>query len=299
MRQMTNKLKVLSFLLVLFAGILTTTKVWAAETVSGSCGNVSWVLDTGGVMTFSGTGEMDMSGVFLDTSWEMYKDDIVSIVIGDGVTNIAGYAFYSCTNLTSVTIPDSVASIEGSAFSNCTSLTSVDLGNSVTDIGAQAFVFCTSLTKVTLPSTVENIGPDAFYGCSALADVYYGGSESDWSGISIETDNEPLTEATIHYNNGVTAAAAEAVQNGWSLDGIGWRYCYSNGVYATNTWMQDTDGCWYYFDETGYMATGWIEYNGNWYYCDANGNPSGAMVTGSKVIDGVTYSFDESGAWIQ
>ena len=39
------------------------------------------------------------------------------------------------------------------------------------------------------------------------------------------------------------------------------------------------------------MVTGWVLDGGSWYYLDA----SGAMVTGSRVIDGVSYVFDPSG----
>ena len=39
------------------------------------------------------------------------------------------------------------------------------------------------------------------------------------------------------------------------------------------------------------MTTGWITWNGRTYYCE----PSGAMVTGNRNIDGVNYYFDASG----
>ena len=44
------------------------------------------------------------------------------------------------------------------------------------------------------------------------------------------------------------------------------------------------------------MKTGWIDWNGQKYYCNADGTPSGAMVTGENMIDGALYIFDESGA---
>ncbi len=127
-------------------------------------------------------------------------------------------------------------------------------------------------------------------------------SDSSWSDYSdcqyIDKDSSPSSSSTSG-GPGTTTATTAVVQAGWTLDNTGWRYRYANGLYPMNSWMQDTDGCWYYFNESGYMKTGWIEYNGNWYYCDANGSPFGVMVTGSKVIDGATYNFDASGAWIQ
>ena len=39
--------------------------------------------------------------------------------------------------------------------------------------------------------------------------------------------------------------------------------------------------------------TGWVNLGGVWYYL----GPDGAMLTGTQVINGRTYTFDESGAW--
>ena len=39
------------------------------------------------------------------------------------------------------------------------------------------------------------------------------------------------------------------------------------------------------------MVTGWLPYAGSWYYLE----DSGAMVTGTRVIEGREYSFDATG----
>ena len=58
-----------------------------------------------------------------------------------------------------------------------------------------------------IPKSVISIGRGAFDYSYSLKDVYYGGSESDWANISIynnkddDYDNEPLLNATIHYNS--------------------------------------------------------------------------------------------------
>jgi hypothetical protein len=44
------------------------------------------------------------------------------------------------------------------------------------------------LKKVFLPNTLKEIGEDVFSGCSALEDIYYQGSEDEWSKISSATD---------------------------------------------------------------------------------------------------------------
>lgn len=58
---------------------------------------------------------------------------------GKKVTEIGGYAFDGCTELTSITIPDSVTDIGTGAFYNCTSLKSVTIPTSVTSIGIETF----------------------------------------------------------------------------------------------------------------------------------------------------------------
>jgi hypothetical protein len=54
------------------------------------------------------------------------------------------------TNLVSVEIGDCVTEIGDNAFTNCTSLTSCTIGSGVTTIGYTAFTNCTSLTSITI-----------------------------------------------------------------------------------------------------------------------------------------------------
>ena len=84
------------------------------------------------------------------------------VVIPDGVTSIAGTAFFNCTSLSSVTIPNSVTSIGRSAFNNCKSLTSIAIPDSVTSIGDYAFYNCTSLTSIVIPNSVRKIDKYTF-----------------------------------------------------------------------------------------------------------------------------------------
>ena len=56
---------------------------------------------------------------------------------------------------------------------------------------------------------------------------------------------------------------------GWYQDEGGWHYIMKNGRYAGATWIQDTDGKWYYINIGTYMETDDITPDG--YYVDANG----------------------------
>ena len=125
---------------------------------------------------------------------------LIDITIPNGVTYISQQAFSNCSSLTNITIPDSVTCIGRSAFSDCIGLTNVTIPNSVTIINPQAFSGCSSLTSITIPDSVTTIYYETFLDCTNLTDVYYTGSESEWNSISIGHSNDPLTNATIHYN---------------------------------------------------------------------------------------------------
>ena len=154
----------------------------AAATIvdSGNCGNnVTYTLDSDGLLTISGKGSM------YGYSWKSDEDDedkyvttapwgskkLTQVVISDGVTSIGEDAFYGCTGLTSITIPDSVTSIGEGAFAYCTGLTSVTIPDSVTSIDVGAFSYCSSLTSITIPGSVTSIGDRAFRDCTGLTSI--------------------------------------------------------------------------------------------------------------------------------
>ena len=83
---------------------------------SGTCGtNVSWTL-SGGTLTISGSGKMVEWQSSSVVPWSVYINDIRTVVIESGITNIGRAAFYNASNLTSVTIPSTVTAISASAF---------------------------------------------------------------------------------------------------------------------------------------------------------------------------------------
>lgn len=201
------KKRIFNFVLavLMIASLLPATALAADVVASGTCGaegngsNLIWTLDSEGVLTISGSGDMHDCGSS-DAPWYGSRSMVKSAVIADGVTSIGVYVFCECRSLTSVTIPDSVTSIGDGAFASCTSLTSVTIPDGVTSIGEQAFYYCTSLTSVTILNGVTSIGSYAFVGCTSLTDVYYAGSEAQWKAIQISYGNDALLNANIHYN---------------------------------------------------------------------------------------------------
>nr|WP_315033419.1 hypothetical protein [uncultured Lachnoanaerobaculum sp.] len=88
----------------------------------------------------------------------------------------------------------------------------------------------------------------------------------------------------------------------WINDAKGWWYKEPNGSYPKSTWKQiDYNGVknWYYFDEQGYMATGWKLINDKWYYMYENtekGHIKGSMAYSTKIGE---YKIGIDGAWIK
>lgn len=95
------------------------------------------------------------------------NEDLIKVVLKDGVEKIGREAFAQQENLFSVTLSDALTEIGGSAFQSCNALTSIDLPDSLTTIGGSAFG-STHLTSVTLPNSVTDVGASAFFNCSRL-----------------------------------------------------------------------------------------------------------------------------------
>ena len=161
--------------------------------LSGTCGdNLTWTLESG-TLTISGTGDMT-DFAYGEAPWFDLHNDIKTVVIGEGVTGVGSYAFYTssglftfsqasfpgsltrlgeyafgnCNNLTSVTLPGGVQ-IGNWAFSNCDGLEKLTIGSGSTVIGEDAFVACTGLKEVTVGSGLTTIGSEAFGMCTSLA----------------------------------------------------------------------------------------------------------------------------------
>lgn len=192
MKKTITMLFALFVLCIIFC--LTTSEVEAATIDSGTCGtNLTWVLDSEGILTISGTGAMTNWSTYSSVPWYSNNTSVETVVICSGVTSIGKYAFYFCTRLTTVTIPDSVTTIGSYAFKGCTGLTSVTIPDSVTTIGSSAFSGCSGLKSMTLPfvgktrktasSTYQYpfgyiFGSSSYTGGTEIVQFYYGASTS-------------------------------------------------------------------------------------------------------------------------
>ncbi len=209
----------------------------STATASGTCGdNVTWSLADDGVLTISGTGNMNNFGSY-NQPWNPSMNAITKVVIENGVTSIGNSAFNGCSNLISVTIPEGVTSIGNSAFNGCRKLASVELPNSLTTIDYSAFNSCSSLTSVTIPAKVTTINNNVFYNCTSLTSVTIPASvtrigSSAFSGCSSLTSvTIPESVKTINSNVFKDCTSLASVTIPASVTSIG-NYAFSgcNGL---------------------------------------------------------------------
>lgn len=128
--------------------------------------------------------------------------------------------------------------------------------------------------------------------------------------------NAGTASVTITGTGGYRGAATTTFtivksSGAWQKSGQRWWYRWSDWSYPISEfvkiggltywfddagWMvtgwREIDGSWYWFASSGAMETGWVKVNGTWYWM----NSAGKMVTGWHKIAGKTYWMDSSGA---
>ena len=155
--------RILSLLLAIIMTISLGTTVLADDNAivnSGTCGkNLTWTLDSAGLLTISGTGEM-WDSAFL------YNKDIKSVRLPDAITQIPYKAFSGCTNLKNIRLPDSVTQIDEDAFGNCDLqeqvVQEIVSSDNITFIGSRAFEGNKNIYTVHIGKNVEYIQTETF-----------------------------------------------------------------------------------------------------------------------------------------
>ncbi len=173
-----RRLVALALTLCMLAAL--TAEIFAADTVaSGYCGsegdgkNLTWMLDSEGVLTISGLGKMkDYENDNKNRApWYSSRKSLKKLVIKSGITSIGDYAFFDCSNLTGdLKIPSNVHSIGENAFGYCSGFNgSLTIENGVVEIKKYAFYHCKGFTgSLKIPNSVTYIGVYAFYDCAGF-----------------------------------------------------------------------------------------------------------------------------------
>lgn len=141
--------------------------------------NISWSISDS-VMYLEGSGDMTLNYEYLtDIPWYDERNNIDTIIIGDGITSLAEGAFTAFRSLKNVEFPLSMTTIGSSAFLSCEGLENITLSNHITRVEGGAFVGCESLKTITVPGSVYYISSDAFYNCFDLTIIGIPGSYAE------------------------------------------------------------------------------------------------------------------------
>ena len=133
--------------------------------------------------------------------------DLVSVKIPKGLTSIGRSAFQGCTGLVSITIPDGVTSIGNYAFYDCNGLMTVSIPNSVTTIGTCAFYGCSGIVSINIPNGVTNINKYTFYNCDGLTSINIPSSVTVIDSYAFEGCDKL---ATVQIEEGLTTIGSNA-----------------------------------------------------------------------------------------
>ena len=227
-------------LLFTAALVLAGMQAWGQ---SGTCGdNLTWTLDpANGTLTISGTGEMDYNG---GPPWFDYNSNIRTVIVEDGVTSIAGWAFQRHASLTQAVIGNDVATIGNAAFIDCTSLEQVTIGTSIAHIGSDAFNNtalynddsqwinnvlyignCLIEARTTISgdykiaTDTKAIADEAFNGCNVLTGIDI---PNCVTGIGTSAFQDCSSLAQISIGSSITSIGNNAFEGCESLTQVAW-----------------------------------------------------------------------------
>ena len=223
-------------------------------------------------------------------------ESLESIVIPEGVKGFGDWTFYGCSSLKSIIIPKSVTGIGREVFEGCTSMVIYCYSGSYAVTYAKENNIAYKLLDAPKPGWKRNANGwwydngDETYPNSTWKKIdgnwyYFNSSGYMVTGWLKDGNNWYYLESTgkmasnkwvdsIYYvkSNGAMAVN-EWVDGGryfvgsdgkwvmnktkasWKKDFIGWWYDNGDGTYPISTW-KFIDGSWYYFKNSGYMATG-------------------------------------------
>ena len=246
-------------------------------------------------------------------------DGLTDVHIAEGLETVMDGAFSGCKSLESIVFPSTLKSLGTNVFANTIALktlgiaknndyfsssenvlfdaqktriiryapekteTEYTIPETVTTIDKGAFFAASNIEKLTITKSLESIGDEAFSN-TEIKDIYYYGSEEEYSEIKVGKNNQALSAATVHYN---AEPEPEPIKTGWVQDEDGkWYYYNDEGIPVK--WMQKIGGKYYYFNGAGVMYSGWLTVSGKRYYFGADG----AAYTYRKKIGNYYYYFN-------
>lgn len=191
----------------------------------GTCGeNIHYVLYENEKLLLHGTGETYDYEIGRSPFWE--REDIRSLVIGEGITAIGTSVFERCYNMATVTFPSTLTTIKARAFFMYTQggLTSLTIPPTITTIGEKAFVD-QALTSIIMPATLTTLGTYIFDGSDTLTTARVECSEvpgfcfvwcSNLRNLTLSHNVTKIGSHWINYCNSLTQLTYEGSLDEWA-----------------------------------------------------------------------------------
>lgn len=207
-----------------------------------------------GTLTVTGTGAIPyMDGH--ERPWvkkQINHDQVKTLVIGEGITEVGNCAFCKMTSLQKVYLPKSVTCIDTHAFFYCNSLEEMNFeDSSLTTIGVGALE-SNNFSKIKLPSSLTNLGYRAFAFNENLKEVKFCGTASPVCGSNVFENCVNLTDVKVPegYNKcgqfcekPVDCALNENCKIGGSCgENMLWELDYDGTLSVTGTGEMDSYG---------------------------------------------------------
>ncbi len=133
-------------------------------------------------------------------------EDVVDLVIPNGITELKPYAFANATHIKTVTFPSTLTKIGDRAFYENKLLEAADLPDNITGLGEECFAY-SGIESLKLPKDLTVIPEGAFGGCENLASLTL---PEGLLGISVGAFEGCEALQTLVLPNSVTAIAPAA-----------------------------------------------------------------------------------------
>lgn len=124
-------------------------------------------------------------------------ESLTAVSLPESLTEIQQLAFYGCKSLPSIKLPAGLVNIGMGAFNRCEALTEITIPQGVTILRSSVFSLCTALKTVHLPASITSIERGAFTS-APLKDVYYDGTQEDWTTLTQGIYSSELSGAAVH-----------------------------------------------------------------------------------------------------
>lgn len=191
--------------IALLAGlILGAAPIIASADASGSCGeNITYeyVSETKTV-TLTGTGAMTDYASAAKSPFYNFRNELTTVVIGEGITTVGTYAFANQNKLTTISLPSTMTALKKCAFNQCRAVTSCNFPDSITTIASSACNYWTAFPGAALPASLTTIESNSFGNWQSAAELNIPGGVkyipinafSGWTSLTSLTLNEGLEE---------------------------------------------------------------------------------------------------------